>query len=53
MKRVKLLQHFCTEQECPVVVANVLVYRDHDHVSATYVRALTPFLQDQLSLESR
>lgn len=51
-KYVDVWEKFCTEQECPVVVGNVLVYRDHNHVSATYVKTLTPFLQDQLRLES-
>ncbi|WP_366805216.1 acyltransferase family protein [uncultured Brevibacterium sp.] len=49
---IDVRKKFCTEQECPVVVGNVLVYRDHNHVSATYVRTLTPFLHDQLRLES-
>ena len=32
----------CTGQVCPAVVGNVLVYRDDNHVSATYSRWLAP-----------
>ncbi|MEG3614555.1 acyltransferase family protein [Isoptericola haloaureus] len=38
----------CTDDECPPVVGNVLVYRDDDHFTATYVRTLTPYLGEAL-----
>ncbi|GAA5194110.1 SGNH hydrolase domain-containing protein [Rugosimonospora acidiphila] len=35
---------FCTSSVCPVVIGNTLVYRDGSHVSATYIKLLTPLL---------
>jgi peptidoglycan/LPS O-acetylase OafA/YrhL len=35
---------FCTASVCPVVVGNVLVYRDVSHITATYARLLAPWL---------
>jgi SGNH domain (fused to AT3 domains) len=32
----------CTAKECPVIVGNVLVYRDDSHVSARFSRWLAP-----------
>ncbi|MGL5827148.1 MAG: SGNH hydrolase domain-containing protein [Nocardioides sp.] len=32
----------CTSQECPVIVGNLLVYRDDSHLSATFSRWLAP-----------
>jgi hypothetical protein len=45
---VDLTDAFCTADECPAVVGNVLVYRDDDHISATYVQTVTGFLEDLL-----
>jgi peptidoglycan/LPS O-acetylase OafA/YrhL len=39
---------FCTATSCPVVVGNLLVYRDGSHFSRTYSRYLAPLLQDLL-----
>jgi peptidoglycan/LPS O-acetylase OafA/YrhL len=33
---------FCTPSRCPMVVGNTLVYRDDNHVTIEYARALTP-----------
>ena len=38
----------CAEDTCPPVVGNLLVYRDRTHLSATYVRWLTPMVQSLL-----
>jgi peptidoglycan/LPS O-acetylase OafA/YrhL len=35
---------FCTATACPVIVGNVLVYRDVSHITATYARLLAPLL---------
>jgi peptidoglycan/LPS O-acetylase OafA/YrhL len=32
----------CTEKKCPAVIGDVLVYRNGAHLTATYVRTLTP-----------
>lgn len=41
---VDLSSRFCRADACPVVVGNVLVYRDNNHLTATYSRSLAPFL---------
>ena len=33
---------------CPVIVGNVLVYRDPSHITATYARMLAPLLAPHL-----
>ncbi|WP_343603010.1 acyltransferase family protein [Mycobacterium sp.] len=35
---------FCTADRCPVIVGNTLVYRDHNHLTAEYVRELAPVI---------
>ena len=37
----------CTEKKCPVA-GDVLVYRTGAHLTATYVRTLTPWLAERL-----
>ena len=32
---------FCDQEQCPLVVGNLITYRDIDHVSATYAAALS------------
>ncbi len=41
---VDLSDSFCLINVCPVVIGDVLVYRDHDHITATYARTLAPRL---------
>ena len=40
---------FCTATACPVIVGNVLVYRDASHVTATYSRLLARLLSPYLT----
>ena len=40
---------FCPDERCPVVIGGVVVYRDNQHVSATYARTLAPFLAPLLA----
>jgi hypothetical protein len=35
----------CTDDRCPVVVGDILVYRDSHHLSDTFVEWLTPLLE--------
>jgi peptidoglycan/LPS O-acetylase OafA/YrhL len=35
---------FCKGERCPVVIGNVVVHRDKNHLTATYVRSLAPAL---------
>jgi hypothetical protein len=38
----------CLEKTCPAVIGDALVYRNGAHLTATYVRTLTPWLAKQL-----
>lgn len=40
----------CTPKACPVIVGNVLVYRDEDHLTPTIVNWLTPLFRLELLL---
>jgi hypothetical protein len=44
---------FCTPTTCPVVVGNILVYRDDSHISMPYVRLLAPLLAERLKVPKR
>lgn len=39
---VDVTRLFCTEDRCPVIVGNALVYFDDNHLTAEYARALSP-----------
>ncbi|TQS75943.1 acyltransferase [Ornithinibacillus gellani] len=39
-----LTDYFCGETECKPVVGNMLIYRDHSHITATYAETLAPML---------
>jgi peptidoglycan/LPS O-acetylase OafA/YrhL len=43
---VDLTDDFCTDDSCPPVVGNVLIYRDSHHLTATYSRLLAPALEE-------
>jgi peptidoglycan/LPS O-acetylase OafA/YrhL len=43
-----LTDSICGPVTCSAVVGNVLVYRDDDHLTSTYVRTLTPVIDEQL-----
>ena len=45
---VDLTDYLCSAQWCPAIVGNVLAYRDHSHITATFARSLAPFLDEQL-----
>ncbi|HEY8456098.1 MAG TPA: acyltransferase family protein [Actinopolymorphaceae bacterium] len=38
----------CRDGVCPAVIGDVLVYRDDNHLSATFVETLTDWLEDEL-----
>ena len=40
---------FCTEQTCPAVIGNVLVYRDEQHISLLYAQTLAGELWREVS----
>ena len=37
-----LTDNFCNATTCPAVIGNVIVYKDHNHVTATYMKTLQP-----------
>ncbi|MDE0572522.1 acyltransferase [Demequina sp. B12] len=46
---IDLTEYICPNFDmCPVIQGNVLMYRDDDHLTATYVRSLTPAVEQQL-----
>ena len=38
----------CPQQLCLPVIGGVLLYRDGSHITATYVRSMIPFLEEEL-----
>jgi hypothetical protein len=44
---------FCSLRTCPVVVGNILVYKDDSHISTVYARLLAPLLAERLKVTAR
>jgi hypothetical protein len=40
-------QYFCQDEVCPAVIGNVMVYKDDNHVTRTYMESLTPYFETQ------
>jgi peptidoglycan/LPS O-acetylase OafA/YrhL len=40
--------YLCLETTCPPVIGNVWVYRDFNHPTATYMKTLSPIVEEQL-----
>ncbi|GAC58517.1 putative acyltransferase [Gordonia hirsuta DSM 44140 = NBRC 16056] len=38
----------CTATHCPLIVGNVVVYRDAHHYTRTFVMSLVPYLEEQM-----
>jgi hypothetical protein len=45
---VDLSDVICDPDRCPATRGKYLVYRDRDHLTATFARALAPYLDRQL-----
>lgn len=45
---VKPVKALCRRKLCPAVIDDTLVYRDANHITATYARALAPWLDRHL-----
>ena len=45
---VDLSDVYCNAGYCPVVIGNVVVYRDDNHITATFSRTLAPRLGEEL-----
>jgi peptidoglycan/LPS O-acetylase OafA/YrhL len=39
----------CFDGFCPLIIGNTLVYRDEDHITATFARSLVPELGDEIA----
>ncbi|MGB3443921.1 MAG: acyltransferase family protein [Actinophytocola sp.] len=48
VKFVDLTDYLCAETTCPPIIGNVWVYRDFNHPTATYMRTLSPIVEEQL-----
>jgi peptidoglycan/LPS O-acetylase OafA/YrhL len=46
---VDVVPWFCTSSTCPVVVDNLLVYRDNSHITVTYADYLAPLVGDEMT----
>lgn len=42
---------FCDADACPAVIGNIFVYRDSNHITASYARSLAPFVAERLGLD--
>lgn len=40
-----LTNYFCKDEICPAVIGNLLVYRDGDHLTASYSKSLSPYIE--------
>ncbi len=45
---IDLTDAICTETECPSVVGNVVVWRDTNHLTVTYVKTIADVFRDRL-----
>jgi hypothetical protein len=43
-----LSDYICDAEKCPAVFGNVLIYRDNNHLTATYARTLAPVIGARL-----
>lgn len=50
---IDLTAMYCTATTCPPVIGNVLVYRDHSHLTATWTKTMTPYLLDAIDAALR
>jgi peptidoglycan/LPS O-acetylase OafA/YrhL len=45
---VDFTDYICTDTACPPVIGNVWVYRDFNHPTATYMRTLSPIVEEKI-----
>ena len=41
---------FCLARTCPAVIGDVLVYRNSGHITASYMKTMTPWLERRVRL---
>jgi hypothetical protein len=45
---IDLTSYYCTADRCPSVIGDVIVYRDTNHITATFAKTLARPLEDGL-----
>ncbi|MEV6236695.1 acyltransferase family protein [Lentzea sp. NPDC051838] len=40
--------YYCDDEHCPPIIGNVHVYLDDNHVTATYMRSMSPMVEQQI-----
>ena len=50
---VDMTPFYCDDRICPSVIGGVMVYRDHTHLTATYVHTLAPYLGREVAAALR
>ena len=56
LKSIRLVDmgdFFCPNGRCPLVIGNLVVWRDRHHMTRTYSRALAPFLAEKLDFDQK
>jgi peptidoglycan/LPS O-acetylase OafA/YrhL len=48
VKFVDFTDYLCAPTTCPPIIGNVWVYRDFNHPTATYMRTLSPIVEEQM-----
>jgi peptidoglycan/LPS O-acetylase OafA/YrhL len=46
-KFLDLSRFFCQGETCPAVIGNVMVYKDDNHVTRTYMDSITPYFEKE------
>ncbi|WP_112139001.1 acyltransferase family protein [Glycomyces dulcitolivorans] len=41
-----LVEYVCPDGTCPAVIGNILTFRDHSHMTATFSATLAPYVED-------
>ncbi len=48
---VDLTEYYCPEGLCTPVIGNIYVYIDHNHISKSYAKTLSPVMRQQLNAQ--
>lgn len=43
-----LVEYVCPDGTCPAVIGNILTFRDHSHLTATYAATLAPYVEEEV-----
>jgi hypothetical protein len=49
VKMIDMFTTICPTDKCPAVIGNVMIYRRGSHLTATYVKTMTPQLAQAMS----